>query len=139
MERKQSKKLKKKEGDLQLTKLQENTKEKKEGKNKDTGKVGNVCIHCGESPCWWEKNKGKVQNWSDVCLGEEEVFDDDTAAYCRKRVRRYVSYKRWGTWNKGKKRKHPHCIKKGVFLMYLPKDQKELFYDEETLKWANSG
>ena len=97
-----------------------------------------ACVYCGESPCWWKKNKGAVENWTDVCLGFEEILDDKTAAYCRKRVRRYVSYKRWGTWNKGKNRSHPQCIKKGIFKMYLPQAQQELFYDKETLKWAKS-
>ena len=86
-----------------------------------------ACVYCGESPCWWKKNKGAVENWTDVCLGFEEILDDKTAAYCRKRVRRYVSYKRWGTWNKGKNRSHPQCIKKVYAKCTYPRLNKNYF------------
>ena len=88
----------------------------------------NRCPICQHSPCWWEQNHDELAQWCIDHIGENEVWDDMLAKWCRHQVTREVNRRLHGP-DANLLQTLPVCWRIGVFRLYLPYHIKTHFWD----------
>ena len=86
------------------------------------------CPTCQHSPCWWDQNRGDIQQWCIDHIGHDEVWDNMLAKWCRRQVTREVNRRLHGP-EANLLQTLPVCWRIGVFRLYLPYHLKIHFWD----------
>ena len=92
--------------------------------------VSQLCPHCHHSPCWWKSNKGDLQEWCIYHIGEENVWEDMLAKWCRRQLTREIN-RRWYGPKSNLLKPLPVCMRIGVFRTYLPFHLKKHLWDPQ--------
>ena len=88
------------------------------------------CQHCQYSPCWWKRHRGIMREWCIYHIGEQEVWDDALAKWCRRQLTREINRRLHG-YESNLVKPLPTCMRIGVFRAYFPRRLKIHLWDPQ--------